>query len=283
MEAKNFQNFLEAWLMLFASCEKDLLIPPMTQKRPLQRKKRKQHLNNSKIIPLSPKKRVKDHLLELRKRVFICFIFFILFSVLSYTWHETLINVLLAPFGESIFFTSPAGGFSLLINISLLFGFLLTIPIVIYHLFSFISPVFSEKWNGSLVLFVGASSILLICGVCFAYFVCLPAAFAFLGGFGTNQVQPLVTSHEYFAFVSRYLLGFGLIFQLPLVILIIDFIYPLQIKTLFRISSYVVLISFIISAILTPTPDPVNQSIMAIPIILLYYISVVFLYVRKRS
>lgn len=231
----------------------------------------------------SPKKRVSDHLSELRNRILLCLFFFIIFSALSYSFHSQLTELLLLPFGRPIYFTSPTGGFSLLINVSLLFGFLLSLPVIIYQLFSFTSPIFSKHSQRVLFITVLASLFLMIAGVLFAYFVCLPAAFHFLGGFESEGVRSMVTSNEYFGFVMRYILGFGLIFQLPLILLLIDYAFPLNRKKLIQYSGYVVLASFIASAILTPTPDPINQAIMAIPIILLYYLSVIIILVAHRK
>lgn len=229
------------------------------------------------------KKRVSDHLAELRNRLLVCLLFFVFFSALSYYFHDTLIELLLLPFNKPIYFTSPTGGFSLLINISLLFGFLLSLPVMLYHIISFASPVFPKHSRKLLFIAISASLLLLIMGVLFAYFVCLPAAFHFLGGFESNNVQSLVTSSEYFTFVTRYILGFGLIFQLPLALLLINYVYPLNVKRLVAYSGYVVLASFILSAILTPTPDPINQAIMAVPIILLYFLSVIIILVAHRK
>lgn len=219
-------------------------------------------------------KKVSDHISELRNRIFICLIFFLLFSSISYVFHNQLLSFLLLPINAPIYFTSPTGGFALTINVSLLFGLLCSLPVILFQVFSFVAPAFSSSSKKLLVISTIASTLLMLIGVLFAYFVCLPAAFTFLGGFEGEQIKPLIGSTEYFSFVSRYVLGFGLIFQLPLILIVLNKLHPLPIRKLIKITPYVVLGSFIISAILTPTPDPINQSIMAIPIIILYVFSV---------
>jgi sec-independent protein translocase protein TatC len=110
-------------------------------------------------------------------------------------------------------------------------------------------------------------------GVVFAYFVSLPAALYFLSSFGSEEMASLISTTEYFSFVSRYMLGFGLLFQLPLIMILVNSVYQLKIRTLFKYQKWVILVSFILAAILTPTPDVFNQLIMALPIILLYQVS----------
>ncbi len=88
-------------------------------------------------------------------------------------------------------------------------------------------------------------------------------------------MHALISANEYFSFVTRYLLGFGLLFQLPLVLLVINSVQQVPTKTLLRLEKWVLLLSFIVAAILTPTPDVFNQLLMAVPLIILYQLSVV--------
>lgn len=121
-------------------------------------------------------------------------------------------------------------------------------------------------------------------GMSFAYFVSLPAALYFLDTFSNAGVQSLISTIEYFSFVTRYIFGFGLLFQLPLILLVINTIQRISIKTLMKYQKWVVLGSFVIAAVLTPTPDIFNQLLMAVPLIILYQLTIVLLWiVNKRS
>jgi sec-independent protein translocase protein TatC len=123
----------------------------------------------------------------------------------------------------------------------------------------------------------------MILGMLFAYFVSLPAALKFLGGFSSGEIKSLISTNEYFSFVTGYLIGFGLLFQLPLIMVFINKIVRLDFKKLMKLERWVILVAFIIAAILTPTPDFVNQTIMAVPIILLYQISALMIWFINRS
>jgi len=173
-----------------------------------------------------------------------------------------------------VYYTSPTGGLSLIIQVCLFFGFLLAVPAFVFHLYRFIEPIMPKTSKKLTISIVAASFCLTCCGVTMAYFVSLPAALSFLQTFNSNQVSALITANEYFSFVTHYLLGFGILFQLPLVLLLWNYISPLKSKTLMNYSRYVIVLSAIVAAVLTPTPDPVNQAIMAIPIIILYYLSI---------
>lgn len=103
----------------------------------------------------------------------------------------------------------------------------------------------------------------------------MPAALHFLSGFGSENIKALISTGDYFSFMSLYLIGFAVFFQLPLVMLIINTIKPLQPKKLVGYINYVILISFILAAVITPTPDVINQIIMALPPITLYLLSII--------
>jgi len=122
----------------------------------------------------------------------------------------------------------------------------------------------------------------MVTGVSFAYFVSLPAALYFLGEFGSAQVQSLISTDAYFSFVTRYLLGFGILFQLPLILLLVNAISPMSPRHLMWYQRYVIVLSFVLAAIITPTPDPLNQAIMAVPVILLYQVSVLGIWFINR-
>ena len=123
----------------------------------------------------------------------------------------------------------------------------------------------------------------MILGMAFAYFISLPASLHFLSTFNSGQVKSLISTDEYFSFVTHYLLGFAILFQLPLVMIFINQIAPLKFSRLWSFERWVILISFILAAIITPTPDWVNQTIMAIPLIILYQISaIIVVLINKR-
>ena len=181
--------------------------------------------------------------------------------------------MLLFPLKQTIYYTSPAGGLSLVLQISLLFGFISSFPVLVYQIYQFVAPVFSKQSKRLILTLYCLSILTTAVGVGFVYYISLPAALFFLQGFSSDQVKSLITTTEYFSFTANYLLIFVIFFHLPLVLLFINYLSPLPIKTLLKKSPYVIIASFILAAILTPTPDPFNQILMAGPIILLYFFS----------
>lgn len=228
-----------------------------------------------------PKKPFLEHLNELRSRLVFSFSSALVLSAVAYFFHQKLLSLLLKPLDNAIYYTSPSGAFDLVFKLCIFSGFLGATPIFIFNLIKFLEPLMKRKRRRRVFVYVLTSILLLILGIVFAYIVALPAALHFLEEFSSEEVQSLITTKEYFSFVSSYLIGFGIVFQLPLVLLILDQVVNFEIRKLFSFQKYIILISFIVAAILTPTPDVINQLIMALPIILLYQISIGILFFQK--
>lgn len=229
-----------------------------------------------------------DHLKELRLRVFAIAMVFILASGMAYNYKDTLITLLLAPLGDQkLMFLTPAGGFSFIFQISLYAGLIVTIPVVIYNLYRFISPILSKRAQRYSLAVIAASLILLIVGAGFGYVYAIPAALKFLTHFADGFITASLTADSYLSFVVTYTVGLAVLFQLPLILLFIHWIHPLKPSALLKFEKYMILIAFILAAMITPTPDLLNQVIVAAPIILMYQIGVVAVcmsvYRRKKA
>lgn len=232
----------------------------------------------------SSKQTVYEHLQELRSRLLLCLIPLVIGAGTASFFYKQLLKIFLSPLHQAIYFTSPIGGLSLIITLCLLCGIIFALPFLTYQIVKFIEPAVSKFSQRKLIWLIFASFILMLSGISFAYFVSLPAALHFLIGFESDNIKPLISVQEYFSFATYYILGFGIIFQLPLIMLVINSVYRLKIKKILSFQRIVILFSFIIGAILTPTPDPINQTIMAVPVILLYYLSILLIaYVNKHT
>lgn len=218
-----------------------------------------------------------EHVQELRKRLLICVITVISAGILGYALQDRLLTIIQKPLGKVLFYTSPAGGFNFIFTLCVLFGLIIALPVIVYQFIKFIEPTVYRLPKKAIAVFIFFSCLLAILGLVFAYFFSLPAALHFLSNFGGPNIQSLITAESYFSFASKYLLGFALLFQLPLIILFINRIKPLRPSKLLGYSRYVILGSFITAAIITPTPDPLNQLLMAVPILVLYFLSVFLL------
>lgn len=255
------------------------MTPTQKPKQKSRKNKRRFSSNdlNAKRQPFS------EHLRELRARTLSYFGFLLFGTLAGYLIHDQIFTLLVKPLNQPVFYTSPAGGFDFVVKISLFFGFVISTPVFVYHLLRFVEPAFPLKRPKLLGLSLLVSCALLIIGMCFAYFVSLPAALYFLNSFGTGEIQALISTNEYFTFVTRYLLGFGLLCQLPLIMWLVNSVQRIPTKALMKYQRWVLIVSFVVAAVLTPTPDVFNQLLMAVPLIALYQLSLILLWVVNRK
>ena len=223
------------------------------------------------------------HIQELRGRVAWCVVALLIGTTIGYYIKDELLKIVVAPLGQTLYYTSPGGGFSLIIQLCLGFGIVFAVPIFIFHIIRFLAPIVPGYSLRFLLTILCTSCVLVSLGVAFAYFVSLPAALYFLNEFSNDQVQALISTDTYLSFVAVYLAGFAVLFQLPLLLLIVNSVVPLTPKKLLINTKWVVLGSFIVAAIITPTPDPFNQAIMAGPIIVLYLASILLVKIANRK
>ena len=219
------------------------------------------------------------HLEELRRRLIICAIAIGIGFVISYFFSKQLFSLLVLPLvkvlpaDSQLIFTSLPEMFITYIKVSLVAGIILAIPVIFYELWMFIVPALYQKEKRYLVPFVLFSSILFILGALFGYLVVFPYGFKFFISFATEDIQALPSVKQYFSFAIRLLLAFGLVFEMPVVVLFLARIGLITPDAMKRFRKFAILCSFILAAILTP-PDVATQIMMALPIIILYELSI---------
>jgi sec-independent protein translocase protein TatC len=173
-----------------------------------------------------------------------------------------------------LIFVAPAEAFWAHIKIGFLAGLLLAIPLILYELWRFVSPGLVERERRYALPFVVLGTLFFFFGLSFCYFVVLPFAMDFLLTYKTEHLTPMLSIGLFIDFVVKFLLAFGLIFQLPLLMSLAARLGLVTSKFLSRNRKYAILLSFVIAAILTPTPDIVNQTLMAGPLCLLYEVGI---------
>ncbi|MES2630687.1 MAG: twin-arginine translocase subunit TatC [Patescibacteria group bacterium] len=219
-----------------------------------------------------------QHLKELRTRLLIVALFFIVGACLAYAFQPQVVDAVLAPLkGETLIYLNPAGGFNFIFLISIYAGLALAIPILIQQLYAFIRPALPPKGQKRSSTLIIGSFILLLAGILFGYFVAVPNALTFLYSFADSYIDASLTAESYLNFIIAYTIGIGLVFQIPLLLLLVNSIKPLTPGGLMKSEKWVLLISVVIAAIITPTPDPVNQLLIAGPVIIVYQIGVVII------
>jgi sec-independent protein translocase protein TatC len=219
------------------------------------------------------------HLEELRSRLIVCAIAIGVGFAISYAFSKQLFSLLILPLtsvlppDSRLIFTSLPEMFITYIKVSLVAGIILAIPIIFYEGWMFLAPALYQKEKRYLVPFVLFSSILFMVGALFGYLVVFPYGFKFFIGFATEDIQALPSVKQYFSFAIRLLLAFGLVFEMPIVVLFLTKIGVITPDAMKRFRKIAILCSFILSAILTP-PDVATQIMMALPIIVLYELSI---------
>lgn len=226
-----------------------------------------------------------EHLHELWLRLAGSLLVMAVGGSLTYLFRLQIIKFLQRPLHEQLYYTSPMGSFQFVMQVCLLCGFILALPLLIYNVLRFVEPAFESRFSRSLLLAViGASLGLAAAGIAFGYYLTLPVALQFFSSVGTSTLHPLITINEYFSFVVGYVATFAVVFQLPLLILFINRIRPLKPGGLSRPRKHVYVGAFTVSLIMPSSPDPLSQVSLAIPIIVLYEVSVVLVwYVNRRA
>jgi sec-independent protein translocase protein TatC len=228
---------------------------------------------DEKKLPLT------THLQELRKRLILSFVAVAAAFAICYTFAEKIFNILAAPLlemiptGGSLIFTSVAEAFFTYMKVAFIAGLILASPFVLYQIWAFVAPGLYRDEKKYVVPFVLAGSFFFAIGILFAYYVALPVGFKFLLGFATDFIKPLPSMKEYLSFTIKFLLAFGLVFEFPVVLVLMARIGVVDAKTLAKQRKYAILLIFVFAAILTP-PDIISQVIVALPMIGLYELSI---------
>lgn len=215
-----------------------------------------------------------SHLEELRERLIRVLIGIGIGFILCYGFQEEIISLLQRPYGQKLVFISPTEAFFVTLKVSFFAGIMLATPLILYEIWAFVAPGLKESEHKFARYFMIYGTVLFLTGVMFCYFVVLPIGVSFLLSYQSSLLQPMISVDNYMSFVLLFLFAFGIIFNLPLAIIILTRIGLVSPETLRRNRKFAYLITFIVGALLTP-PDVFSQTMMALPLILLYEISIV--------
>ncbi|MBP2625920.1 MAG: Sec-independent protein translocase, TatC subunit [Firmicutes bacterium] len=231
---------------------------------------------------LEDKMSLVDHLQEFRKRLMIALVAVAVGSVVSYFYAAELVHYITAPAGK-LYYMSPGEAFFAYLKVSFFAGFLLALPVVLYQAWAFVVPALSNKERLASLILIPSAVLLFFIGLIFSYILVLPAGIKFFMGFATEDLQPMLSLGQYLSFVISFLLPFGFIFELPLVILILVKLGIIGSEFLTARRKHVLVLSFVVGAIISPTPDVFSQTMIAVPIIMMYEISLFIVkYILKK-
>jgi len=223
------------------------------------------------------------HLEELRSRIIKSLLAIVFGSCVAYFFLDEITNYLTLPVGK-LYYMKPGEAFFTYLKIDIAAGFLIALPIIFYHVWKFFLPALTRSERAVLGVLVPSSVALFFAGLAFSFFLILPVALKFFMGFGqeSENLQTLFSFGSYFEFVILFVLPFGVVFELPLVIIVLGKLGILTSEKLGKYRRYVFFFSFVIGALVT-SPDVITQIAVAIPVVLLYEVGyLVVKYVLRR-
>jgi len=220
-----------------------------------------------------------DHLEELRWRIIYSLIGIVVGAVVCGVFIDFLIDaVLLNParkVGADLQNLKPFGQVFLYFQVAIAGGFILSIPNVFYQLWRFISPALHKREKKYILSIVIFSSFCFLFGIGFAYFVMLPLTLNFAAHFGTSTIKNQFAIDEYMSIIFSVMLGAGLIFELPMISFFLSKLGILKPSFMRKYRRHAIVIIMILSAVLSPGTDPVSQIVLAVPLVMLYEVSII--------
>ena len=229
-----------------------------------------------------------EHLGELRRRVLICVAAVIAGSAVSFVFYEEIIRLLSLPAyvlrgsqGINLVFIEITELLTTAVKVSFVAGFVLALPVILYHAIMFIAPGLTRRERRCLYLFLPMALIAFASGVAFCYFVLIPPALRFLLGF-SNVAEPLIRISNFVNLMVRLLFWMGLAFETPLIMYMLAQLGIVSARQLSRFRRPWIVIAFVLGAIITPTFDPVNQALVAGPLLVLYELGILLAKIAGR-
>jgi sec-independent protein translocase protein TatC len=202
-------------------------------------------------------------------------------GLVVYAFYGPILELLRSPLGAPLYYSSPAGSFAFIMKICFMGALIITIPIIIYNLIMFVRPAFEQALPRKRVyLTTVASAFFAIAGAIFAFYCILPGTLHFFAGFQVSGLSALISADSYLNFVTNIIITFVIVFQIPLLIVFIDSIKPLPPKKLLGLEKWVILGSLIVALLAPFTYDLVTSLLIALPIIVLYNLSIIIVVMR---
>ena len=240
--------------------------------------------------PVDPRQPLplREHFRELRFRVLVSMIALLFGSAICFYFYEEILTLLITPARRvagddvSIIYTEVTELLSTTVKVSLLGGLALALPVILYHAIRFVAPGLTPRERRILFSFLPAALLAFVGGMAFGYFVMIPPALRFLLTFGGEVAEPLIRISNIVNIMIRLLFWLGIAFETPLVMYVLSVLGIVSARGFARFRRLWLVVSFIIAAAITPTIDPLNQAIVAGPLIVLYELGVLLARIGGR-
>jgi sec-independent protein translocase protein TatC len=219
-----------------------------------------------------------DHIEELRWRIIYALVGIVIFTIIAWIFIDPLVEVvLLKPARDanaSLQNLRPFGQLFLYVQVAIIVGIVASLPNIFYQLWKFIAPALKKRERKYIVWIVFFSTFCFLTGIAFSYFVMLPLAMKFAEQFGSEAIKNEFSIEEYMSIIISVMLAAGVVFELPMVSFFLTKLGILTPKFMRKYRRHAIVIILILAAFLTPGADPVSQVILAVPLVLLYEISI---------
>ncbi|MCH7706828.1 MAG: twin-arginine translocase subunit TatC [Chloroflexi bacterium] len=234
---------------------------------------------------------LRDHLTELRRRLFISAIGVLVGTIIAFIFHRQILLFLMQPAkainaipGDTpLIYTMVTEMLGITMKVSLLGGFILSVPLWTYQLVMFISPGLKPRERKYLFVFLPGVTAAFLTGTAFSYYVLIPPALQFLLTFNSDIAAPMIRIGSYMNLMITLLFWMGVIFETPVLMFVLARLRVIRYKTFARWRRLAIVLAFVLGALITPTFDPINQSLVAGPIIVLYEIGIWLAWLAGRG
>ena len=229
---------------------------------------------------------LREHLDELRRRLMFIVVFMVLATIVAFVFRNEIISFLLEPgfgrVGERPIATEVLETIGVTFKVTVMVGFVASLPVVLYQVIMFASPGLSRRERAYLFLLLPGVLAAFGAGVAFGYYVLFPPAFFFLFNFGAENVDAQIRIASYMNVITSLMFWMGVVFQIPIVMFALARLGVVTPRWLGRFRRVAVVLAFVAAAMITPTFDPVNQTLVAVPIIVLYEFGILLARVGQR-
>ena len=226
---------------------------------------------------------IAEHFQELRQRVLFSILIFFIATAVNFVYIEPIVGFLQLPAdGIKFLQLGPGEYFFSTMKIAFYLGIVLSSPFFVYQLILFITPGLTRKESLVIIPLLISSVSLFLSGLGFSYFILIPAALKFLINYGSNLVQPLWSFEQYFDFILVLLISTGLVFQIPIIQVVLGLLKLCSSAQMFAIWRYILVLSTVVGAVLTPSTDPITQLAMSSAALVLYFVGILLMYTVEK-
>jgi sec-independent protein translocase protein TatC len=224
-----------------------------------------------------------EHLRELRDRVFKAVLALVAGFIIGLVVSQDILVFIEKPYGGKLQVIGPTEGITNVFTVSLTFGAALAMPVIVYQVLAFVMPGLLPNEKKWVYLGVPLATLLFVIGAAFSWYIFLPSAIAFLTTIYPNVFTYNLTPDTYVPFVMGLVFWIGLAFEMPIAIFVLAKANVVTGRVLAKQWRYAVVIIAIVAAVITPTPDPINMSIVMAPLLVLYVLSIGMAYLARRG